>query len=73
MSIDNHAAWLGEAISAISAISAGQKNHYLREIKVVFARVFPVFPIFFCIFRYENCVRKQQNVPLKLTCDVLHL
>jgi len=25
MSIDNHAAWLGEAISAISAISAGQK------------------------------------------------
>jgi hypothetical protein len=32
MSIDNHAAGLGEAISAISAISAGQKNHYLREI-----------------------------------------
>ena len=46
MSIDNHAAGLGEAISAISAISAGQKNHYLREIKVVFARVYPFFQSF---------------------------
>ena len=51
MSIDNHAAWLGEAISAISAISAGQLKKvcgitYLREIKVVFARVYPFFQSF---------------------------
>ena len=35
MSIDNHAAGLGEAISAISAISAGQKNHYQWEIIIL--------------------------------------
>ena len=83
MSIDNHAAWLGEAhfchfcdfcgtLKKMCGICV-RGTTYLREIKVVLARVFPVFPIFFCIFRYENCVRKQQNIPLKLTCDVSHL
>ena len=82
MSIDNHAAWLGEAhfcdfcdfcgtlknvwnLCAWYNISAGNQGCFCSRL--------PVFPVFFRIFRYEKCVRKQQKVPLKLTCDVLHL